>query len=229
MFNWIMGLSLHNRTISSWRPRQLLMVYGAITAWRTPVDVFPDLNKPWSPSSAEAGGMAPEEVEATGDLPSGDRAQRRAGVRGFALHLGLACLCSMPSSIGGRTSTATASSWRTPALVREQLPGASRPSWGQCLPSWAKSCSSHCRWQQAMVRPPQRPMQARDARTSYCAKDCCRFRFHRSSPSAAKCASCGWAGHGTHGTVRGDIDADRAGLRGFAGECGRWLHRPQQP
>src|SRR5256885_13620784 len=24
----------------------ILLVYGAITAWRTPVDVFPDLNKP---------------------------------------------------------------------------------------------------------------------------------------------------------------------------------------
>jgi CzcA family heavy metal efflux pump len=62
MFNWIVRTSLHNRLFVL-AVAALLMVYGAITAWRTPVDVFPDLNKPLITVLTEAGGMAPEEVE----------------------------------------------------------------------------------------------------------------------------------------------------------------------
>ena len=62
MFNWIVRSSLHNRPLVL-AVAALLMVYGAITAWHTPVDVFPDLNKPLVTVLTEAGGMAPEEVE----------------------------------------------------------------------------------------------------------------------------------------------------------------------
>ena len=62
MFNWIVRTSLHNRLFVL-AVAALLMVYGAITAWRTPIDVFPDLNKPLITVLTEAGGMAPEEVE----------------------------------------------------------------------------------------------------------------------------------------------------------------------
>ena len=62
MFNWIVRYSLHNRLFVL-AVAALLMVYGAMTAWRTPVDVFPDLNKPLITVLTEAGGMAPEEVE----------------------------------------------------------------------------------------------------------------------------------------------------------------------
>jgi len=62
MFNWIVRYSLHNRLFVL-AVAALLMVYGAMTAWRTPVDVFPDLNKPLITVLTEAGGMAPQEVE----------------------------------------------------------------------------------------------------------------------------------------------------------------------
>ena len=62
MFNWIVRTSLHNRLFVL-ALAGMLMVYGAMTAWRTPVDVFPDLNKPLITVLTEAGGMAPEEVE----------------------------------------------------------------------------------------------------------------------------------------------------------------------
>ena len=62
MFNWIVRTSLHNRLFVL-ALAALLMAYGALVAWRTPVDVFPDLNKPVITVLTEAGGMAPEEVE----------------------------------------------------------------------------------------------------------------------------------------------------------------------
>ena len=62
MFNWIVRTSLHNRLFVL-AVAALLMTYGAMTAWRTPIDVFPDLNKPLITVLTEAGGMAPQEVE----------------------------------------------------------------------------------------------------------------------------------------------------------------------
>ena len=62
MFKWLLENSLSNRllvVIAS----LVLMAYGAFTLSRTPVDVFPDLNKPTVTIMTEAGGMAAEEVE----------------------------------------------------------------------------------------------------------------------------------------------------------------------
>src|SRR5215217_6468479 len=62
MFNWIVRFSLGNRLFVV-VAALLLVVYGTLMASRTPVDVFPALDKPLVTVLTEAGGMAPEEVE----------------------------------------------------------------------------------------------------------------------------------------------------------------------
>ena len=68
MFNSIVSFSLRNRLFVL-AAALMLMIYGGVTAWRTPVDVFPDLNKPVVTVLTEAGGMAPEEVEQLVSFP----------------------------------------------------------------------------------------------------------------------------------------------------------------
>jgi HME family heavy-metal exporter len=62
MFKWLLAGSLSNRLLVL-IASVVLMAYGAWTLSRTPVDVFPDLNKPTVTVMTEAGGMAAEEVE----------------------------------------------------------------------------------------------------------------------------------------------------------------------
>ncbi|MDA0189445.1 MAG: efflux RND transporter permease subunit [Proteobacteria bacterium] len=62
MFKWLLDNSLANRLLVI-IASLVLMAYGAYTLTRTPVDVFPDLNKPTVTIMTEAGGMAAEEVE----------------------------------------------------------------------------------------------------------------------------------------------------------------------
>ncbi|MBS0506561.1 MAG: efflux RND transporter permease subunit [Proteobacteria bacterium] len=62
MFKWLLEKSLTHRLLVL-VAAAVLMAYGAYTLSRTPVDVFPDLNKPTVTVMTEAGGMAAEEVE----------------------------------------------------------------------------------------------------------------------------------------------------------------------
>lgn len=62
MFKQLVYFALHNRLITL-VASLVLLAYGGFTLTRLPVDVFPNLNKPTVTIQAEAGGMAPEEVE----------------------------------------------------------------------------------------------------------------------------------------------------------------------
>ncbi len=62
MFDKLVYAALHHRLIVL-VVAAVLLIYGAFSLTRLPVDVFPDLNKPTVTLQAEAGGMAPEEVE----------------------------------------------------------------------------------------------------------------------------------------------------------------------
>jgi HME family heavy-metal exporter len=68
MFSWIVNQSLRNRLLVL-AIALILLIYGGLTASQTPIDVFPDLNKPTVTLLTEAGGMAPEEVEQLVSFP----------------------------------------------------------------------------------------------------------------------------------------------------------------
>ena len=62
MFKFLLDRSLQHRLMVL-MAASVLMIYGALSLSRTPVDVFPDLNQPTVTLMTEAGGMAAEEVE----------------------------------------------------------------------------------------------------------------------------------------------------------------------
>jgi CzcA family heavy metal efflux pump len=62
MFTFLVGQSVRNRFLIL-ALAGVLMLYGALTVTRLPVDVFPDLNKPTVTIMTESEGLAPVEVE----------------------------------------------------------------------------------------------------------------------------------------------------------------------
>ena len=130
MFKWLVESSLRNRMLVMLLAA-VMMAYGIFTLSKTPVDVFPDLNRPTVTLLTEAGGMAPEEVEQLVTFPLETTMNGMPGV------IGVRSVSSVGLSIiyvtfdwGVDIYRARQNVAERLSLVREQLPPGVNPAMG---------------------------------------------------------------------------------------------------
>lgn len=138
MFKYILDFSLKNRLLII-LSGLILTAYGIYTLSKTPVDVFPDLNKPTVTIMSEAGGMASEEVE---QLISAPLEVVMNGLPGVET---VRSVASPGLSIIYVTFNWSVDLYRARQMVAERLSGAesllpagSTPKWGRLARSWVR-------------------------------------------------------------------------------------------
>jgi hypothetical protein len=106
--------------------RAVLMAYGAFTLSRTPVDVFPDLNKPTVTLHDRGGRHGPEEVEQLITFPLETAMNGLPGVESVRSVSAPACPSSTSPSTGAPTSSARGRWCRNACRAMEERPARRR-------------------------------------------------------------------------------------------------------
>jgi len=139
MFTFLVTQSLRNRLLVL-ALAAALVVWGAFTLTRLPVDVLPDLNKPTVTIMTEAEGLAPPEVEQLVSLVIETQMSGVAGVSRVRSISGVGLsIVYVEFDWGADVYRNRQQIAERLSLVRDQLPPNVTPQMGQSIRSWARS------------------------------------------------------------------------------------------